>query len=82
MVNKWSAPFHVYCHKYLHPEISSIGRWVYEDYRVYNPYSGVTSISQKASALSSRMERVTIDHTVLALYYLQCYYLLKLTRGQ
>jgi len=60
MADKWSAPFHEYYHKYLHPEISSIGRWVLEDCRVYNPYSGVTSISQKVSASSSRMERLTI----------------------
>ena len=86
MANKWSAPFHEYYHNNLHPEISSIGRWVLEDFRVYNPYSGVTS--NQSEALNYVLKQLQewrespLDCMILALYYLQCYYLVEITRGQ
>ena len=86
MADKWSAPFHEYYHKYLHPEISSVGKWVLEEFRVYNPYSGVTS--NQSEALNFVIKQLQewkespLDCMVLALYYLQCYYLLEITRGQ
>ena len=86
MANKWSAPFHEYCHNNLHPEMSSIGRWVLEEYRVYNPYSGVTS--NQSEGLNYVIKQLQewkespLDCMILALYYLQSYYALKITRGQ
>ena len=83
MANKWSAPFHEYYHNNLHPEISSIGRWVLEEYRVYNPYSGVTSNQSEGLKYVIKQlqewKESPLDCMILALYYLQSYYALEIT---
>ncbi len=83
MVNKWSTHFlNIYYDEYLH---SSIGRWVLEEYVVYNPYSGVTSNQSEVlySVIKQLQEWIESPlDLILALYYLQCYYLLEITRGQ
>lgn len=40
----WDSTFESYYMKEIHPDVcQSIGRWVLQEYHVYNPYSGVTN---------------------------------------
>ena len=86
MQKKWSAPFYKYFLKNIHVDVTSIGRWVLEDRGVYNPYSGVTSNqSESLNYVVKQMQdwkESPIDCMILALYYLQSYYLYEITRGQ
>ena len=83
---KWSAPFFDYYTRNIHPDIHSIGRWAIESYRVYDPYSGVTN--NQSESLNFVLKQLQewrespLDCMVLALYYLQSYYLVEVIRGQ
>ena len=86
MKKKWSAPFLDYYQSSIHTYISSIGRWILEEYGVYNPYGGVTSNqSESLNCLLKHLcawKECPVDCMVLAFYHLQCYYELEITRGQ
>lgn len=43
MKSRWSAPFYDYCSKNIQPDITSTASWSIEEFKVYNPYSGVTT---------------------------------------
>ena len=69
-----------------HPDIHSVDRWAIESYRVYDPYSGVTN--NQSESLNFVLKQLQewrespLDCMVLALYYLQSYYLVEIIRGQ
>ena len=86
MARKWSAPFYDYYSHSLHPDIHAIARWAIEPYGVYDPYSGVTN--NQAEGLNYVLKQLRewhespVDCMVLALYYLQGYYLVEISRGK
>ena len=85
MKSKWSAPFYDYYCKNIQPNVKSIVRWSIEEFKVYNPYSGVTT--NQAESLNTvlkglqQWQESPVDCMVLALYYLQCYYKQEVQRG-
>ena len=86
MVMKWSAPFHHYYKNEISPDIPAVARRAIEPYRVYDPYSGVTSsqadsFNRVVKQLQESRE-APVDCMVLALHRLQSYYLVETARGQ
>ena len=85
MKSKWSAPFYDYYSKNIQPDIRCIARWSIEEFKVYNPYSGVTT--NQAESLNTVLKNLQQwnesphDCMVLALYYLQAYYKREIIRG-
>lgn len=63
----------------------SLGRFVLEELKVYQPSSGITNnIAESFNATLKRLQRwkeVPIDSIVLALYHLHCYYFNEIQRG-
>ena len=86
MVMKWSAPFRQYYANEIAPDIAAVARWAIEPYRVYDPYSGVTS--NQAESFNRVVKQLQewreapVDCMVLALHHLQSYYLVEIARGQ
>ena len=83
---KWSEPFRQYYLANVDPDIDSIGRWAIEPLGVYDPYSGVTSNQAEGLnfVLKDLLEwrEAPIDCVVLALNYLQGFYILEVARGK
>lgn len=83
---KWSAPFYDYYMHNIHSDIHCIARWAVEPLGVYNPFSGVTN--NQAEGLNFVLKQLQdwkeapIDAMVLALNYLQGYYLVEISRGK
>ena len=86
MACKWSAPFYEYYSHNIHSDIHAIARWAIEPHGVYDPYSGVTS--NQAEGLNYVLKQLRewhespVDCMVLALHYLQGYYLVEISRGK
>lgn len=82
----WDSSFEQYYLKHIHPDVqNSVGRWVLENLRVYNPYSGVTNnqsegLNRVIKELQGWKE-APIDCMLLALYHLQAFYLNEIRRG-
>ena len=72
----WSEPMTDYFeHNIRKTILMHAGRWILEEYDLYNPYSGVTnncseSINAKLKRLTEWKER-EVDNIVLFLYYMQ-----------
>ena len=85
MACKWSAPFYEYYSHNIHSNIHAIARWAIEPHGVYDPSSGVTS--NQAEGLNYVLKQLRelhenpVDCMVLALHYLQEYYLVEISRG-
>ena len=86
MACKWSAPFYEYYSHNIHSDVHAIARWAIEPFGVYDPYSGVTS--NQAEGLNYVLKHLRewhespVDCMVLALHYLQGYYLVEISRGK
>ena len=83
---KWSAPFFDYFNNNIHPDIESLARWAIASYGVYSPYSGITNNQAEGINLVFKQlqqwKEAPIDCMVLALNYLQGYYVSEIARGQ
>ena len=83
---RWSCPFYEYYMKNIEPDIHGIARWSLEPMKVYNPYSGVTN--NQSESLNFVIKQLQewrespIDCALLALHYLQSYYMIEIIRGQ
>ena len=87
MSSKLSAPFYEYFSHNIHPDIHSIAWWAIEPHGVYDPYSGVTSnqaegLNYVLKHLLQEWHESPVDCMVLALHYLQGYYLVEISRGK
>ena len=86
MSEKWSAPFFDYFNNNIHPDIESLARWAIEPYGVYCPFSGITN--NQAEGINFVLKQLQewkeapVDCMVLALHYLQGYYISEIARGQ
>ena len=83
---KWSASSFDFYTKNIHTDIHSIARWSIEEYKVCNPYSGVTN--NPAEGLNFVLKQLQNwresppDCTLLSLHYLQSFYMKEIVRGQ
>ena len=82
----WDSTFEQYYLRQIHVDVpKSVGRWVLEKLRVYNPYSGVTNNqSEGLNRVMKELQRwkeAPIDCMLLALYHLQAFYLNEIRRG-
>lgn len=82
----WSKPFLEYYRSKLHQDIiKHSAKWVLEEHKVYDPYSGVTyNMSESMNAVIKRMmhwKQAPPDATVLAFNYLQTFYVYETMRG-
>ena len=63
----------------------TIGRWILESLRIYNPYSGITNNqSEGFNTVLKRLQNwreVPVDAIVLTLYHLQAFYHNEIQRG-
>ena len=82
---KWDGAFDLYYKREIHPDVHlSIGRWMLENLRIYNPYSGVTN--NQSEGLNRVMKdlqgwkEVSVDCILLTLYQLQAFYLNEIKR--
>ena len=86
MAQKWSAAFYQYYCNHIAPDITSIARWAIEPLVVYSPFSGVTN--NQAEGLNYVLKQLVewreapIDCMALALYNLQGYYNIEISRGK
>ena len=86
MLKKWNLPFSEYYNENIHSQITFIARWALEEVGLYNPYSGITNnqsegLNHVLKTLNDWRE-MSIDCLMLSLYYLQGYYLSKISHGQ
>lgn len=84
--HSWSKPFLEYYQSKLHQDIiKHSAKWVLEEHKVYDPYSGVTyNMSESMNAVIKRMmhwKQAPPDNTVLVFNYLQTFYVYKTMRG-
>jgi len=83
---KWDAAFEQYYKNEIHSDVpSSIGRWVLEELRIYDSYSGVTNnqsegLNRVIKDLQGWKE-APVDCVMLAVYQLQALYLNEIRRG-
>lgn len=83
---RWDAAFKEYYMKEIHPEVpTTIGRWVLEGLKIFDPCSGVTnnqseSLNRVLKDLQGWNE-APIECVILSLYPLQAFYLNEVRRG-
>ena len=83
---KWSAPFFEYYNHNIQPDIATIARWAIQRLGVYHPFSGVTN--NQAEGINFVLKQLQdwkeapVDCMILALHYLQGYYVSEVSRGQ
>ena len=86
MAKKWSASFFDYYNQNIQPDIATIARWAIERLGVYHPFSGVTN--NQAEGINFVLKELQdwkeapVDCMILALHYLQVYYISEISRGQ
>lgn len=86
LFQSWSKPFLEYYQSKLHQDIiKRSAKWVLEEHKVYDPYSGVTyNMSERMNAVIKRRmhwKQAPPDATVLAFSYLQTFYVYETMRG-
>lgn len=84
---KWSKPFLQYFESKLKSNIlEKRGRWILSDLGIYTTGSGVTTnVSESMNTILKRLtqwKEVTLEHMVLAFYFLQTFYLKEVLRGR
>ena len=82
----WSTPIVSYFEKSIIPDIKLYsGRWILENYGVFNPYSGITNNASEGLNFLIKHQidwkECTVDTLVLVMYFLQNYYRVLLQEG-
>ncbi|XP_053406440.1 uncharacterized protein LOC128559236 [Mercenaria mercenaria] len=71
----WSTEFRKYYEKNLHPSIiENSGRWLLEEYNIYNPYSGITTNPAESvnNMIKSVQQRKELPVDLICLNLLMC----------
>ena len=69
----WDSAFKCYYMSEFHPDVcQSIGRWVLEEYKVYNPYSGITNNQSEGFNRFVYDNRISLTHVSIVLLFCVC----------
>ncbi|XP_063787335.1 uncharacterized protein LOC134936259 [Pseudophryne corroboree] len=84
---EWSEPFVLYFDENIKSDlVYKSGRWLLNELRIYTPGSGVvTNVSDSMNIVLKKLtawKEVNLEQMVLALYFLQTFYLKEVLRGR